>query len=83
MLHEVPVPKPGDVLRVRPRSGLASGVVPAALELPRVKLCIADDLGLGKVIEAGLVMQEIALRGKRNAARAKAGAAAAAKGGRT
>lgn len=36
--------------------------VARALQMPRVNLLVADDVGLGKTIEAGLVIEELILR---------------------
>ena len=37
-----------------------------ALRMPRVSLLIADDVGLGKTVEAGLIAQELVLRNQAN-----------------
>src|SRR6266511_6179340 len=49
------------------RSGIAIedyqlDLVVRAIQMPRANLLIADDVGLGKTIEAGLVVQELILR---------------------
>lgn len=57
------------------QSPFRSGIVPEdyqlepvakALTMPRVNLLLADDVGLGKTIEAGLTMQELMLRNRVN-----------------
>lgn len=55
------------ILQAPFRSGIAIedyqlDPVVRALDMPRVNLLIADDVGLGKTIEAGLVIQELLLR---------------------
>ena len=35
-----------------------------AVQMPRVNLLIADDVGMGKTVEAGLVIQELIVRGR-------------------
>ena len=38
--------------------------VARALAMPRVSLLLADDVGLGKTVEAGLILQELLARGR-------------------
>ena len=54
-----------------------------ALLLPRVNLFIADDVGLGKTIEAGLIARELLLRKKVRRHRRRLPAVDAARSGRT
>jgi len=37
-----------------------------ALSMLRINLLIADDVGLGKTVETGMIIQELILRGKTN-----------------
>ena len=58
-----------DQLQAPLRSGIEAqdyqlDPVARALKMPRVSLLIADDVGLGKTIEAGLVAQELILRSR-------------------
>ena len=59
-------PRVGELVHVRSRQWLVEEVVdpPAPGESARVRLFIADDTGLGKTIEAGLIARELLLRRK-------------------
>ena len=48
--------------------GMINPAALQALRMPRVSLFIADDVGLGKTIEAGLIMRELLLRPRAAAA---------------
>ena len=54
-------PEQGQVVEVRHRRYQLDPVI-RAVQMPRVNLLLADDVGLGKTIEAGLVIQELILR---------------------
>ncbi len=54
-----------------------------ALRLPRVNLFIADDAGLGKTIEAGLIARELLLRKKVKTHRRRRAAVGRSSSGRT
>src|SRR2546430_7405105 len=50
------------MIRRPPRSTLFPYTTLFRSQMPRVSLLIADDVGLGKTIEAGLVAQELIIR---------------------
>ena len=59
-----PEPLPGPVPRRHQIDAYQLEPLRKALRLPRVNLFIADDVGLGKTIEAGLIARELLLRKK-------------------